>query len=254
MPILKNTTRFSNRVEDYVKYRPGYPAEIINYLQEEYFLSPDKTIADIGAGTGISSELFLDAGYHVTAVEPNKEMREKSIELLGSDPLFKAVDGTAERTTLSDNMMDAIVAGQAFHWFDEDKSKTEFQRILRQNGIVVLIWNERKMSSDFEKDYEALILKHARDYKQVAHRNIDERHIARFFHPAPFRLKVFSNQQSFDFDGLLGRLLSSSYMPGRNEDGFKQMNDDLLKLFNRYRENGLIHIGYDAKVYAGRLA
>jgi SAM-dependent methyltransferase len=250
---MKNTMRFSNRVADYVKYRPSYPVEIISYLQKEYGLTADKLIADIGAGTGISTALFLEAGYQVTAVEPNREMREMSIELLGSWPGFKAVDGTAEQTTLGDNIVDAIIAGQAFHWFDEDKSKTEFKRILRQDGLVALIWNERKTSSPFEKDYEALIIKHGRDYRQVDHRNIDVRHIARFFDPAPFNLQAFPNRQVFDFDGLLGRLLSSSYMPGRSEDGFKSMNDDLQQLFNHYEENGNIFIGYDTKVYAGRL-
>jgi len=250
---MENTTRFSNRVEDYVKYRPGYPVEIISYLQEEYGLTTDKLIADIGAGTGISAKLLLEAGYQVIAVEPNMEMREKSLELLGSWPGFKAVDGTAEQTMLNDNTVDAIIAGQAFHWFDEEKSKIEFQRILRANGLVVLIWNERKTSSQFEKDYEALILKHARDYRQVDHRNIDAQHIARFFYPASFQLRSFHNQQVFDFNGLVGRLLSSSYMPGRDEDGFTAMNSDLQELFNRYQANGAIIIGYDTKVYAGRL-
>lgn len=249
-----NTTRFSNRVEDYVKYRPGYPTEIISYLQEEYGLTPDKTIADVGAGTGISAELFLKAGYDVTGVEPNKEMRDKSVELLGGYSSFRAVNGTAEQTTLGDNSVDAIIAGQAFHWFDEEKSKAKFKRILRPGGNVVLIWNERKITSPFELEYEALILKHARDYRKVDHRNIDVKHIARFFQPAPFQLRVFQNEQVFDFDGLLGRLLSSSYMPGRGENGHKEMTDDLQKLFDRYEDNGVIIIGYDTKVYAGRLA
>ncbi len=249
-----STTRFSNRVEDYVKYRPGYPVEIISYLRQEYSLTIDKTIADIGAGTGISSELFLQAGYSVTAVEPNKEMREKAIALLSAYPGFNAVNSTAENTTLADNSVDAIIAGQAFHWFDRERCKTEFKRLLRKDGIVVLMWNERKLSSPFEKEYEALVLTHARDYVKVDHRNIDEEHIAQFFYPQPFQLRIFPNQQTFNFEGLLGRLLSSSYMPQREDDGFKQMNSALQFLFNKYRENGTVHIGYDTKVYVGQVA
>ncbi|MES2131839.1 MAG: class I SAM-dependent methyltransferase [Bacteroidota bacterium] len=250
--MTKNsTTRFSNRVEDYVKYRPHYPVELLRFLQNTYKLTPDKLVADIGAGTGISTALFLKAGYNVIAVEPNKEMLDKAIELLGVFPGFVANNGTAEQTGLETASVDAIIAGQAFHWFDALKTKTEFKRILKSGGITALIWNERKTSSDFEIEYDALITKHARDYVQVDHRNIDQEHIAAFFNPAPIHLEVFANQQVFDFEGLKGRLLSSSYMPALHEEGYDAMLEDLKFLFDKYQSKGTITINYNTKLYVG---
>ncbi|WP_221284787.1 class I SAM-dependent methyltransferase [Mucilaginibacter sp. SP1R1] len=251
--IANSTERFSNRVDDYVKYRPHYPFEIITFLQDKYNLTLDKLIADVGAGTGISTALFLNAGYRVIAVEPNAEMREKSLELLISYPGFSAMDGTAENTGLATGGVDAIIAGQAFHWFNAQNSRTEFKRILKPNGIVALIWNERKTASAFEKEYDQLIITHARDYVKVDHRNIDAAHIAAFFNPEPFQLQEFQNKQVFDFEGLAGRLLSSSYMPTKNDEGYHPMINDLKTLFNKYQQDNAITINYDTKVYVGRL-
>jgi SAM-dependent methyltransferase len=251
--ITNNTTRFSNRVNDYVKYRPGYPTQIIDFLQQQFSLSTDKLIADIGAGTGISTALFLDAGYRVIAVEPNEPMREKSIELLGNWPGFKAQNGTAEDTRLPTAGIDAVIAGQAFHWFDAKKTRIEFERILKPGGIIALIWNERRTGSAFEKDYDQLIIKHGKDYVQVDHRNIDAEHIAEFFTPQPYQLKTFYNEQVFDFDGLKGRLSSSSYMPIKGDEGYQPMINDLKILFDKYQHNGTITIQYDTNVYVGQV-
>jgi SAM-dependent methyltransferase len=248
-----STSRFSNRVDDYVKYRPSYPAEIIGFLQGSYDLSTDKLIADIGAGTGISTALFLDAGYRVIAIEPNLEMREKSIELLGSQPGFKAQNGSAENTGLETGSIDAIIAGQAFHWFDAVKTREEFKRVLTSGGIVVLIWNERLTASAFEKEYDQLIITHGKDYVKVDHRNIDPTAIGAFFSPETFHLQEFANKQVFDFEGLAGRLLSSSYMPTKDDSGYDPMIADLKILFDKYQQDGLITINYDTKVYVGRL-
>lgn len=248
-----STTRFSNRVEDYVKYRPHYPPAIMDYLQQEYNLSAGQQVADIGAGTGISAELFLETGYRVVAVEPNKDMREKSVVLLKGYPGFQAVDGTAEHSGLEDASVDVIVAGQAFHWFDVSKTKNEFTRILKSNGLVVLLWNEREIISVFEKAYDQLILQYARDYVQVQHRNIDVQHIEAFFNPQPCTLKIFPNYQLFDFDGLKGRLLSSSYMPLPGDQQYEGMIGDLQQLFEQYQEQGNIRMNYSTRVYAGRL-
>jgi len=246
-----NTSRFSNRVENYVKYRPGYPEGIVAWLQTHYEFPASKVIADIGSGTGISAELFLKKGYTVSGIEPNTPMREMSEQLLKNYSGFKTINGTAEATTLPDQSIDAIVAGQAFHWFDVDKTKAEFLRILTPAGLVILIWNERLTGSSFEKEYDQLIIKHGRDYVQVDHRNIDTENIQAFFYPQKCHLQVFPNRQVFDFEGLKGRLLSSSYMPAEDQDGYIAMINDLRELFNTYNEDGLITIHYDTKLYSG---
>lgn len=250
--MAKNsTTRFSNRVEDYVKYRPGYPKEIVTYLQDAYGLDKGKIIADIGAGTGISTALFLNSGYKVFAIEPNLEMRNKAVEMLSSFQNFKAIAGSAENTGLETASIDAVVAGQAFHWFDRSKARTEFKRILKADGLTVLIWNERKSASAFEIAYDQFIVKHATDYTAVDHRKIDLDTITAFYHPKHFELKVFSNEQVFDFEGLRGRLLSSSYIPAADDPGYTAMITDLKILFDHCQQNGLIIITYDTKVYIG---
>lgn len=253
MTAHNSTQRFGNRVEDYVKYRPGYPAAVITYLQEQYGLAPGNTVADIGAGTGISSAIFLQAGYKVLAVEPNTPMREKSVELLGQYPNFTAVDGSAEQTGLPAGCADAVVAGQAFHWFNAAQTRPEFQRILKPGGVVVLIWNERLTEGDFEQAYDELIIRHGSDYTQVDHRKTDERKIGQFFSPSTFDAATFPNQQVFDFDGLKGRLSSSSYVPAPDEPGYGPMIEDLRTLFDQYQQHNAITVRYTTKLYAGRL-
>jgi SAM-dependent methyltransferase len=248
-----NTQRFSNRVKDYVRYRPGYPAAIITYLQQEHHLTPGSLVADIGAGTGISAKLFLDAGYKVIAVEPNKEMHDAAVALLKDSIDFSTTGGTAEATELDDHSVDAIVAGQAFHWFDREQAKAEFARVLKNKGLVVLIWNERLTQPGFEQEYEALIHRHARDYTAVDHRHIDTPDIEAFFHPHKMQLQTFGNEQVFDLEGLLGRLSSSSYMPAQADDGYTAMRSDLEQLFEKYQQNGFVTIHYTTKVYTGRL-
>jgi SAM-dependent methyltransferase len=248
---MDNTQRFSNRVENYVKYRPHYPAAIVTYLQERFDFTSG-SIADVGAGTGILTKLFLDAGYTVHAVEPNGPMLAKATTLLHDYPGFTAVSGTAENTMLPNNSVDAVMAGQAFHWFDAEKSKAEFNRILKPHGLVALVWNERRIDAAFEQEYDVLINRYGKDYVQVKHRNIEADDIAAFFAPTPMELKVFSNQQVFDFEGLKGRLLSSSYMPLPGESGYDDAISELNKLFNKSQQAGTITITYDTRLYAGK--
>ncbi len=249
-----NTQRFSNRVDNYVKYRPGYPEAIIDYLQSEYNIHPDALIADIGSGTGISSRLFLEKGYTVFGVEPNHDMALKSIEQLASFDKFSVSPGTAENTGLSDHSMDVIVAAQAFHWFNNDQALKEMRRILHPTGLVVLLWNERLADTPFGTDYDELIIRHGIDYVQVQHRQIDTESIRHFFAPNPFVLKTFPNYQDLNFEGLKGRLLSSSYMPTPQDKGYNSMISDLQELYTQYKINDLVRIDYETKMYIGSLA
>lgn len=252
--MQNNTSRFSNRVEDYVKYRPHYPIEMISYLEQQSVLQPGMLLADIGSGTGISAELFLQKGYTVLGVEPNKEMREKSEELLKDYPAFNAVDGTAEHTTLEKHCIDVIIAGQAFHWFNPETTRAEFQRILKKEGYVVLVWNERMTGSPFEKAYEQLIEHYGNQYKEVNHRNIDIAVIEKFYHPSAVTLTEFANKQVFDYQGLEGRLLSSSYMPSREGERYPALAADLKQLFEQFQIDGHITIHYTTRMYWGQLS
>jgi ubiquinone/menaquinone biosynthesis C-methylase UbiE len=251
--IHNGTTRFSNRVEQYVKYRPRYPKEIIPFLEKNVGLNSSFIIADVGSGTGISSKLFLDNGNKVLAVEPNNEMRTKAEKLLNDYDSFISINGTAEHTKLSDESIDMIIAGQAFHWFDAAKTKIEFRRISKPHTHCVLIWNERLVTSGFEKEYEQLLFNYATDYKEVDHRNVSEQMIAEFFAPNDFLLKAFPNQQIFNFEGIKGRLLSSSYVPDQTHENFPSMIAALQKIFDEYEVNNNVQFNYDTKVYIGKM-
>ncbi len=250
--MSNSTTRFSDRVEDYVKYRPHYPIEIVSYLRDTYSFEPAWVVADIGSGTGISTELFLRFGNKTFAVEPNREMRMKGEELLSGYPDFTSVDGMAEATGLPDSSVDLIVAGQAFHWFNPVRTRTEFARIARPGAVVALIWNERLILSDLERDYEELILEFSGDYTTINHKNITDAQIGDFFHPKSFLLRSFENEQRFDFDGLKGRLLSSSYIPKEGARNAEMMKA-LKALFDRHASHGQVRVGYQTKVYTGAL-
>jgi len=179
-------------------------------------------------------------------------MLVKATELLNDHAAFTAVPGTAENTTLPNNSVDAVMAGQAFHWFNAEKSRMEFTRILKPHGLVALIWNERRTDSPFEQEYDVLINRYGNDYVQVKHRNIEQDDIAAFFAPFTMELKEFSNQQVFDLEGLKGRLLSSSYVPLQGESKHNEMIAGLKALYDKYQQAGVITISYDTRVYAGR--
>lgn len=251
--VVDNTKRFSDRVENYVKYRPGYPKKIVSYLAEFTGLNADSRIADVGCGTGKSTELFLDHGYEVDGVEPNDEMRLAAEEHFVDQPLFQSIKGSAEDTTLGEGRYSHIIAGQAFHWFDPVLSKKEFQRIMASGGWVVLIWNERDVKSPFLADYEVFLHQHAVRYTEVVHRNIDKKVLSEFYEPFSYAVKEFSNHQLFDFEGMLGRYLSSSYAYQEGSEEFSAAKEALKALFERHQSNGQIKMEYLTNIYYGQL-
>lgn len=248
-----NTQRFSNRVNDYVKYRPAYPTEIIPFLEQAIGLRKDSVIADIGSGTGIFAKNFLDYGNTVYAVEPNTAMRHKAEELLQEYSNFISINATAEQTNLQDGAADLVTAAQAFHWFEVSKTKAEFKRILKPGGYCCLVWNERHTTSSFEQAYEQLLFDYSLDYSKVDHKNINDKIIADFYAPAQFIKQSFGNKQVFDFESLKGRLLSSSYAPDKDHPKHNAMIESLRKIFDRFNQNNTIEFRYDTKLYVGRL-
>ena len=244
--------RFSDRVENYVRYRPSYPQAIIDMLRREAGLSFASVIADVGSGTGISAELFLQAGCTVHGVEPNREMREVAERMLAAHPSFHSVNGTAQTTTLAGHSVDFVVAAQAFHWFNTPETRAEFSRILKPGGHVVLIWNERKLdATPFLRDYEALLLRFGTDYTKVRHENIDATQIRCFF-IGPHATHTFANEQRFDFAGLKGRLLSSSYAPVEGQPLHEPMIADLRRIFDLHQSAGQVCFEYNTQVHVGR--
>jgi SAM-dependent methyltransferase len=254
MPVKDATQRFSSRVDNYVRYRPGYPIEVIELFKRDCALTAASVIADIASGTGIFTRLLLENGNHVFGVEPNADMRHAGEEFLSSYPNFSSVAGTAEATTLANTSVDFVTAAQAAHWFDREKARREFMRILKPHGWTVLIWNERQTNSTtFLRDYEALLLNYGTDYQEVRHeRTTDE--IADFFAPSPFRTQTFENDQECDYSCLDGRLLSSSYTPGPDHANYQPMLRELRRMFDQHQHGGQVVLKYDTRVFFGQLA
>jgi SAM-dependent methyltransferase len=248
------TQRFSDRVENYVKYRPHYPVAVIDVLRTDCRLSEASVVADVGSGTGILTELFLKNGNRVFGVEPNREMRAAGERLLRGYAHFTSIAATAEATTLPAHSVNFVAAGQAFHWFDHQRARQEFWRILKPQGWVVLIWNERRRkATPFLEAYEKLLLTYAIDYASVNHRLITDEVIAAFFRPGAFKLKVFESSRLQDFEGCRGGLLSASYAPQAGHPNHEPMLAELRSIFDAYQVNEMVPFEYDTKMYYGQL-
>jgi SAM-dependent methyltransferase len=252
--MTASALRFSNRVANYVKYRPGYPDEVLAFLKEKAGLTADSVIADVGSGTGIFTKLLLDKGYTVYAIEPNDAMRKSSVEQLHGYKNFHAINGTAEETTVKLHSIDLVVCAQAFHWFDQTLAKTEFKRILKPKGHVALIWNNRQAEyNEFAIAYELLLLQQASDYAEVNHRNLTDVDFTNFFKNGKYQLAKHPNVQVFDEDGLIGRAFSSSYIPPKDTEAGQAFLADLKTLFQQYQTNGAVDFVYQTEVYLGKV-
>lgn len=248
-----SVSRFSNRVEDYARYRPGYPSGVIDILRAECGLTKASLIADVGSGTGILSESFLQNGNALIGIEPNTAMRLAGERFLTRYTKFVSIGAPAESTTLPPQSVDFITAGQAFHWFDRERTRTEFGRILKAGGWVVIIWNERRLESTaFLRDYESLLLRYGTDYQEVRHANV-ALEIANFFAPEQFKLKSLENLQHFDFESLKGRVRSASYTPEPGHPDFEPMLSGLREIFNANEIDGRVAFEYDTRIYYGHL-
>lgn len=246
--------RFSSRVDAYIRYRPGYPHEIIEYLREGFGLREDSVVADVGSGTGIFTELLLSNGNTVYAVEPNDAMRAAAERQLGGNPRFVSIAAPAEKTALPAASVDLLTAAHSFHWFDPQPTRREFARVLKPGRPVVLIWNHRRTdTTPFLAEYERFLLRHATDYTKINHANVEAERLEAFYSPSSYTTKSFTNEQVMDFDGLRGFVLSSSYLPGPSDPGHGEMMDDLARLFERHRRNGAVRFEYSTNVYCGNL-
>jgi SAM-dependent methyltransferase len=252
--MLDPTKRFSNRVENYLKYRPRYPTQIISLLEIECALTRNAVIADVGSGTGFLSELFLRNGNRVFGIEPNAEMRAAGERLLADYPNFASIDATAEATTLPEWSVDFVTAGQAFHWFDREKTHREFQRILKPGGWVVIVWNTFPTGrSDLVKAYDDVLVRYGTDYREVS-KEIEDSGIEKFFPKGACNRARFDFQQTFDWEGFKGRLLSASYAPNADSADYEPMLLDLRRVFDLHQNDGTVVFYYDTVVYYGQFS
>jgi ubiquinone/menaquinone biosynthesis C-methylase UbiE len=250
---LNSKDRFSNRVADYARYRPGYPSGVLETLRDECGLTRESVIADVGSGTGLLTKIFLQNGNVVYGIEPNAAMREAAEEFLKDFPRLRSVDASAEATSLRDASVDFVTAGQAFHWFDIEAARREFRRILRPDGWVAVVGNNRLEDTPLHREYERLLRAYGTDYDKVAATYPKYQKMKEFFQSAAFSEKTFPNEQIFDYAGLRGRLLSASYAPPAGHPNHEPMLAGLKDMFDRFQQNGVVHFEYETKMQYGQL-
>jgi SAM-dependent methyltransferase len=258
MPHADATTRFSDRVEYYIKSRPHYPPALLEFMRDRLALAPERVVADVGSGTGILTEMLLKHGNVVYAVEPNEPMRRAAEQLLaGRYRNFRSIAGSAEATTLCDRSVNFVTAGQAFHWFEPVRARAEFRRILRPDGWVVLVWNDRRLDRPaFAVGYERLVRRFNTDFDKINHRNVskdESEALRRFFDGERYENANFDNPQTHDWEGVRARLLSSSYMPLSDDPRFDAMLNELRDVFDAHQQDGTVVLEYDTRVYFGQL-
>lgn len=250
---MKGIERFSNKAEKYELYRPAYPEDSISKILELCNVIPSDNvkIADIGSGTGKFTKLLLDKEFMVYAIEPNEQMRTIAENKFINYKNFNSINKTAESTGLEDNSISIITVAQAFHYFDLDKVKKEFKRILKSDGKVVLLWNFRLRESNFIKEYENIIYNlHSSKVKPThAQDNMTDKVFKDFFEN--YEIINISNSQEFDFESLWGRTLSNNHMPNENEPEYLQLYDDIKKLFNKYQKKGKVLFQYRTQIVVG---
>lgn len=247
--------RFSTRVQNYVRYRPGYPDAVVDAIADRCGDVESSRVADIGSGTGIFSSLLVRRGFRVYGVEPNAEMRAAAETLMADEERFTSVDGSAEDTTLPDSSVDIVTAAQAFHWFSGEATRAEWSRVLRPGGLIALVWNVRNVeASDFMRGYETLLRELGTDYAEVSHDGVDDARLVALFGNGAFERLTFPNAQTFDFVGLVGRLESASYAPDAGHPNHEPMMKRLRQIFDESQSKGTVAFEYETRLFIGPIS
>ncbi|HUK28032.1 MAG TPA: class I SAM-dependent methyltransferase [Candidatus Acidoferrales bacterium] len=244
-------TRFTRHAEYYSKYRPNYPASLLDFMERELGLSNRSIVADVGSGTGILAKMLLQNGNVVFGVEPNDEMRSIAEANLSGYRNFRSVGASAESTMLPDSSVDYVTCAQSFHWFDRIRARKEFQRILKENGWVVLVWNSRRTSTPFLRAYNEMVRRKPFEQRAVHHEDLTDEILSNFL--GSHRTVKVPNIQDCDEESFKGRVLSASYSPLPGDTSYEELLSSLSELFERFQVNGRVRFEYDTEVYAGQL-
>lgn len=242
--------RFDGRAEDYSNFRPKYPPRVLEILKAEIGFTGDWMVADIGSGTGILSQLFLENGNVVFCVEPNDDMKKAAEANLGEHlPRFISVRGRAEATGLGAGSVDLLVVGQALHWFDPELARAEFARILKKPGYLMVVDNARQKKGKVEEAYSRIVDEFAKDRAVVP--PMDDDLLAKYFETK--KSFLMPNEQSLDYRGMLGRISSASYMPRRGSPEWGRIEEEVQKLMEDFGEDGLAVLHYETFMDLGKV-
>jgi SAM-dependent methyltransferase len=251
--MSEHIERFTGRVEDYERYRLRYPAAVIEMMVARCGLRREHLVADVGAGTGMLAELFLEHGNAVVAVEPNDEMRAACERLASAWPGLTVKKATAEATGLKDASVDFVAAGRAFHWFDPAKTAKEFRRILRPGGWVVIVNNGRvRDESPISVAYEGLLREHGTDYAAYQERYESDARVAAFFAGGELLREETRGEQRLTLEELVGQTQSLSVVPEPGHAKYEGMQAGLREFFAKWQVDGVVVMKTVCKVACGR--
>lgn len=246
---MDNTKKFSGKADVYQKARPNYAQALLDFVAQKWQIGEGSLVADIGSGTGIFTRQLLGLGAKVYGVEPNADMRAKAEELLGEDPNFMSVVGTAEQTTLPDHSFHLVTAAAAFHWFDTERFKQECARILMPGAPVVLAWNEMKMLAEINQGRERIYKKYCPNFNGFSGGNDKEDRIKGAFFDGTLQKRRFPNPLSYDRQTFINRALSSSYSLIETDPEFGAYLAELGELFDQHAVDGKIVLPQDSVAY-----
>ena len=249
--MTDHAQRFTGRVADYEKYRLRYSAAVLDVLKERCGLTTSSIVADVGAGTGMLAELFLENGNRVIAVEPNAEMRAACERLRERYSGLSVVAAAAEATTLADASIDFVSVGRAWHWFDRNRAVVEFRRILRPGGWLVLVTNRRSKDGSAEaKEYEEILMEFGTDYRELQseYRVYDD--MAPVFPAGVVVRETIRGEQMLTLEEFLGQTQSSSVAPMPGDAKYASMQRALRDFFQRFQRDGVLRTGTVCSVMA----
>ena len=253
MNSAESFQRFEQRAEDYAKYRPRYPAALLNHWWRTLNLRVGQPVADVGSGTGIFTQLLLERGLAVHAVEPSDAMRGAAEAALRSFSLFVSVNGTADTTTLASGSVEVIFCAQAFHWFNHESTRSEWRRILRPNGFAALVWNNVDYGGAFGQKYLAVLREVGTRTREVQEASLGAQTSNVLFPPGCAEVVKLPNEQQLDLDGFIGRTVSNSFMPKPGDARFSEMVQRLEQLFAEHQRSNLVRIGYATVAISGQI-
>jgi SAM-dependent methyltransferase len=243
---------FSQKVADYLKSRPDYPLALFEQLTELGALSAGAIVADIGSGTGLLTGALLQRGHEVFALEPNDEMRAAAEANLQSFDRFRSRSGSAEVTGLTNASIDLVTAAQAFHWFDAPRARDECLRILRPQGQVALIWNDRVLTDVLNQALDRVFAAFGGELRKVSMQQEERRQVPEFFGHAAYQTLSIEHKHWLDRAGFAALVFSRSYMPKRGSAAALEVEGEISRIFDKHAQAGQVLMRYQTLALVGR--
>jgi SAM-dependent methyltransferase len=253
---MRNTVeRFDGRATEYDLYRERYAAsEILAPLRDWCGLTPEWLIADVGAGTGMLTDVFLANGNRVIAIEPNAEMRAACARLHANEPRLEIREGSAETTGLADASIDLVCSGRALHWFNLEAAMREFRRVVRPGGWVVSVAAGR---TDFGREENEAFVRVLEQFSGTAKERLEAyaayTRMKNFFDESDFHHYERGGELRMDWPHLRGMALSLSHSPRIGDPRFPPFERALKEFFDCYEKSGVVTWETRCWLNAGRI-